>query len=152
MRPHANSPSPQHSDCATCPHNAWGSAQNGVGKRCKNGRRLMVVSANNISDGPVVGLRVPPTSIKAFDSFVKQVNHSMRRPCFGIATRVRLEREGAGFNVVFESLGAVDNKDVNEILRRREEAQAPLTAPYEQTAARPAAPAKATSSKRGGKF
>jgi hypothetical protein len=158
MVPHPQSMKPQHSDCGTCPHNAWGSAVGTdggprPGKRCKNARRLMLVSAENLSDGPIVGLRVPPTSLKAFDGYIKSVSHAMRRPCFGVKTRIRLERDGASFNVLFESLGAVDNREVNEILRRREEAQAPLYAPYEPVAAKPAAkPAATTTKKRGGAF
>lgn len=148
MAPHEKSTKPQHDTCGTCPMNAWGSGVNGA-KACKNGRRLMLVSKDDLA-GPIVGLRVPPTSIKTFDGYIKSLKHGASRPCFGVYSRIRLEKEGQGFNVIFESLGPVKNDVVPTILSRREEAQAPLFAPYEMQAqkAEPAKPA----GRKGGRF
>lgn len=42
--------SPEHGDCQTCPHNQFGSASNGKGKACKNGRRIAVVAVDDEFD------------------------------------------------------------------------------------------------------
>lgn len=47
MVPHETVEEPFHENCANCPNNAFGSAENGKGKACKNNRRIAVVAVND---------------------------------------------------------------------------------------------------------
>jgi hypothetical protein len=46
MVPHKDSANPQADSCAECPHNEWGSADTGKGKKCGNVRRLALIPAD----------------------------------------------------------------------------------------------------------
>lgn len=68
----------QHTDCATCPKNQWGSAPTGKGKACKNERLLAVVPPNATADTRPWLLRVSPTGVRMFDNFVNTLrSHGM---------------------------------------------------------------------------
>ena len=61
----------QAKKCAVCPHNQWGSRVTESGaqaKACSDVKRLAVAAAGQIND-PML-LRVPPTSLKVWDTYV----------------------------------------------------------------------------------
>lgn len=74
----------QSSNCASCPHNAFGSATNGKGKACSDGQRTAVVlgadtpvSVNGAAQvlkagGEVYGYRLPPMTGKNLRTKVKE--------------------------------------------------------------------------------
>lgn len=47
MEPHETVEKPFHENCANCTNNAFGSAENGRGKACKNNRRIAVVAVSD---------------------------------------------------------------------------------------------------------
>lgn len=49
MVPHAAAPKKQSEGCDTCPHNAFGTAERGRGKRCGDKRKLLVLLADDLS-------------------------------------------------------------------------------------------------------
>lgn len=64
----------QFKNCALCPRNQWGSRITEDGKKakeCSDVKRLAVVPMAHLND-PML-LRVPPTSLKAWDQYVKSV-------------------------------------------------------------------------------
>lgn len=69
-KPDPQSAHPQHSNCAGCPQNQWGSRITDSGKkakRCQDNRRVAIVPANDIANeafgGPML-LRVPAASLQ----------------------------------------------------------------------------------------
>lgn len=54
-------------NCKTCPLNAFGSGEGGIGKACKNSRRLYLLRPNELI--PVV-INIPATSMKEFDTYL----------------------------------------------------------------------------------
>lgn len=72
--PFSESPSVQHTDCATCKWNQWGSE--GRGKKCKNQRLLAVLSPTDQDTGPMLLLKVSPTGVQYFDKYVSMVTNS----------------------------------------------------------------------------
>jgi len=61
----------QHSNCAECPKNMWGSAKSNSGKdikACKDVKHLLVVPATR-PDATVFVLQVPPMSLKALSKY-----------------------------------------------------------------------------------
>lgn len=155
MVPHEVVEDPQSNDCAQCPNNQWGSADVGRGKACRNIRRLAMIPAGTIGedgsceliDDPahfqtaeIACMKIPPTSIKGFASFVNQLAQTMRRPPAAVYTRVYLEDTETAFRVNFEALGPVPGELLDVIMARREDAGNMLEQPYDMTEREPPAP------------
>ena len=96
MAPHPLSTEPQNPTCYGCWANEWASADTGRGKACKNIRRLAIIAgdedsiadAETIANQKVHYLKVPVTSVKAWDGHVKAVANTLRRPPLGVVTYI----------------------------------------------------------------
>lgn len=89
MKPHAKSADPQHTDCATCPLNQFGSA--GKGKACKNQVRLAFVLAEeleNLQDADPTFFKLSVTNVKAFNAVVQKLATVFKLPIFGAVCRI----------------------------------------------------------------
>lgn len=86
--PSDNSPDKQCDNCASCPMNQFGSAPTGAGKACKNTRVLAVMPPDADDDTEIWTLKVSPTAVKAFDSFVAGVNRTFQLPPVGVVVTV----------------------------------------------------------------
>ena len=77
-------------DCATCPYNQFGSAEDGRGKVCKNSHRVYILRQGN--PVPMV-LTLPPTSIKYIRDYIAKsiVLKGMR--CYDVITKITLKKE-----------------------------------------------------------
>ena len=156
--PHKEASEPQSKDCESCPHNEWGTADTGKGKACKNTMRLALISAGQLdangnftaTDDPkqfeaeAIGyMRLPVTSVKGFSTMVTQVANVMKRPPFGIFTRVHVEPDTKSqFKVLFEPLEKVGNNLMGVVMIRRKAAIPTTDFPYVSAGAG-AAPEKA---------
>jgi len=87
MVPHPASSKPQADSCAVCPHNQFGSADNGRGKMCKNSRHLALIpsgtEAQDIAVAEVAVARLPVTSGKGFATYVQKLAALYSRPTLG---------------------------------------------------------------------
>lgn len=144
--------------CADCPKNEWGSAEEGKGKGCKNTRRLSLIPAGDLDtqgrftaytdpahfqDSPAAILRVPPTSLKGYGAFVRQIASGLRRPPHAIFTKVRLiPDQKTQFRLLFEALESVPNELIPVLIKRHEQAQKDLDFPYPEPEEAPAKPQK----------
>lgn len=74
---------PQHSNCATCPHNAWGSKISANGsktKACSDMKKIAVVLADDPSRN-IYELQVPPASLQDLNKImVKLINNKLPIP------------------------------------------------------------------------
>lgn len=136
----------QHRTCNGCPMNAYGTADQGRGKACGNRRRLGMIPAGTLDNagrftmfddsdqfdtGAVAFMKLPPTSLKGYAGFVKQVAGALKRPPFGIFTRVRVMPDPKSqFKVVFEPLAPVPNNLMATMFKRHEEVKATIEVPY----------------------
>lgn len=98
-----NKPLPDFFNCATCPMSQWGSEHQrkaGKGKACKEGRRLLLLIEGWAL--PAV-MTLPPTSIKAWDSFCS-AQASKRNAYFGVKAKFALDsakaQGGETYNIV----------------------------------------------------
>ncbi len=128
----------QHEQCEGCPMNEFGTAATGRGKACKNGRRLIVIPAGSydkrgeltLIDEPAhfdeveaAYLLPPVTSVKGYVSYVKQLAVTLRRPPFGVITRVALVPDAKSqFRMEFEAIAPIEDTNLFETLVRRHEA------------------------------
>jgi len=144
---------PQHHECASCPQNQWGSATKGRGKACDNRYRLALIPAGYMEAVPGVRngfqptihedeehyasadmlvLKVPKTSTKAFDRFVKQCQSEHARPPYGVVTEISiLPRDGGGYSLNFEAIGLVDGDMFPTMRKRHQEAADNIIEPYQ---------------------
>lgn len=132
--------------CHGCEKNEWGSADTGRGKACSNTRRLAMIPAGQYSrhgdleifedlrhyETTGVGfMKLPVTSVKGYANFVKQVAGALKRPPFGVITRVSVVPDvKTQFKVIFEGLDKIPNNLMGAIMQRRKEVMATIEFPY----------------------
>lgn len=140
---------PQHWDgdyvagCQGCPMNEWGSANQGRGKACQNRRRLTLIPAGfysvrkgsrdldeEIFDDPkhfqtadIAFFKTPVTSVKNWAKYVNTLAGGVRRPPYGVITRLYLEPDPVTqYAVHFEMIDVVPDHLADIIMDRNEAA------------------------------
>ena len=150
--------SDQHSHCQGCPMNAWGTADKGRGKACRNTRRLAVIPGGDLDDSgrfkpftdeehyekaPVGFMKLPVTSVKGWATIVKQVAGALKRPPHGIYMKVKVIPDAATqFKVVFEPITKIADALMPAVMARREEVVSTIAFPYSMDRDETPAPAK----------
>jgi len=145
MAPHPSSSEPQHTECKTCPHNQFGTADNKKGKRCKNARSLALIPAGTTpEDLPTVEmaiLKTPVTSGKNWSKYVHSIATLYQRPPLGVITTISTVPDAKSqFKVVFTQGELVSGALLGGLLGKVEAAQQMLQKEYEVSDA-PAEPA-----------
>jgi hypothetical protein len=103
----------QQLPCNSCPHNAWGSAEDGRGKACKNMHRLYI-----LRDGDFLPLllTLPPTSIKNFADYIAKRVLAKRRRSYDVITKVTLKKAVSGGGITYSqavfSLAGMLHQDI----------------------------------------
>lgn len=78
VAPHEESPAPQSDSCNVCPLGAW---TNGEKPLCKTGLRLALLAyGDKLSYTEMAFIKLPPTSIKAFNKFVTKATSTSGLP------------------------------------------------------------------------
>lgn len=127
----------KHDSCYTCPFggkDAWGTADKGKGKACKNARRLIVMSQsdfeNNIADAETYRLNVSVMSGKEWDGYVKKIQAHNRDPAAVITEISIIPDAKSQFKLKFEMLGLIEDEFLNEVLDKADTIHDELHAPY----------------------
>lgn len=128
--PSKNSPNRQSETCSACPNNQFGSAQNGKGKACKNTRLLALspLGADDGEDAPIWIMSVPPTSMKAFDSYVHSLAAKHRTVPIGVLTEITLDPENTFASPRFRVVRPLEGAELGRFMERRKEASDRLNA------------------------
>lgn len=124
MAPNEKSPNVQAPACDECELNEFGSAPTGKGKACQNGRRLIVMMADDNADNPQLAtLHVSSTGIKAYGQYVRGLAKIHKRPPHGVVTEFTFN-EGFDFPSLVATLVSPinDTKLMTQVLGKREEA------------------------------
>ncbi len=107
--------------CHGCEQNEFGTAETGKGKACRNTRRLALLSAGTwneqgkfelvedaedaLAAASFAFLKLPVTSVKGYASFVQQLATTLKRPPFGIVTKIKVVPDKkTQFKVVFDAI------------------------------------------------
>lgn len=149
MSPHqiiVESGSQQYDQCTGCPMNEFGTSEVGKGKACRNTRRLGMIPAGvfnaagkfeliddeeHFTSTAVGFMKLPVTSVKGYASFVKQVAGALKRPPFGIITKVKVVPDPKSqFKVIFEPIMTIPDELMGIILQRHEEVKSTIDFPY----------------------
>ena len=151
-------------DCKSCPMNAWGSADKGKGKACKNTRRLAMIPAGSFDNKGVftplslddikaasVGyMRLPVTSVQNFANFAKQSATVLGLPSFALFTKVFTKPDPKSqFKVHFEVIAEAPEDYLAALEARHEEVGAMIDFPYSRPADEPPVVEKKPPAKRG---
>lgn len=144
--------------CEGCDMNEWGSADVGRGKACRNTRRLALIPAGTFNqagkfeliedtehfESTAIGfMKLPVMSVKGYASFVKQVAGALRRPPFGIVTKVKVVPDPKSqFKVIFEPIMNLPDELMGAIMKRHEEAKSTIDFPYQPNEEEAAPPPK----------
>lgn len=116
MEPLEGVEKPQHTDCASCPHNQFGSAPVGKGKACKNTVRLAITPAGADENSPVWVLKVSPSAIKAWSGYMRKLAAAGLHP-MQVVTQISFDPNQAYPSLQFEAKGEHDNLGAIAALR-----------------------------------
>ena len=75
-------------NCSECPLNTFGSSADGIGKACKNMRRLYILRSG---DALPIQLTLPATSLDPFKKYLQRLLTKRLRPC-DVITKIALEK------------------------------------------------------------
>ena len=129
--PSPNAPNKQAETCSSCPNNQFGSAPNGKGKACKNTRLLALMPASALEsdeEAPIWILSVPPTSLKAYDSYVHSLASKHRTVPIGVVTEISLDPANTFASPRFRVVRPLKPTELGVFMERRDEANGRLTA------------------------
>lgn len=158
--------------CSDTSIDQWGSADKGRGKACRNLRRLLMIPAGTINKktgefdmvtdedhykaAKAVFMKLPPTSTTNWSNYVKQLNNSLRRPPFAVATRIKVvPDQKTQFKVTFEALEEMPAQLFGTLLKRHKDAEVLIMQPYDMSEREAPAPkpqrraASKTTAKKG---
>lgn len=126
-------PAIQATKCSECPQNEFGSAKNGKGKACRNGRRLLVasVTTNGVNLSDLAIINIPPTSLKAYARYTKNITAIHKLPTWAVATKLTFDDDSAWPSIVPLYVATIDGKSIGEITTMLNEYQAMVSQPYD---------------------
>lgn len=149
MAPHENvveAGQAQSDKCQGCPMNEFGTAERGKGKACGNRRRLALLSAGELlpngklkdlydtthfETSAVAMLKLPPTSIKGYANFVKQLAGATKKPPLAVVTLVKLVPDAkTQFKLTFQPMDFLPVSHLPLVMQRRAEVKPLLEQPY----------------------
>lgn len=138
----------QATQCSDCWANEWQSAAKGRGKACGNRRRLaclpagtysgkshdeleLIDDADHFRTCEEAFLKVPVTSGKGFDAYVRDIAEQFQKPLFAVYTRVFLTPDSKSqFKVNFELIEPVDDALIPTLMDRYRKLQETIDFPY----------------------
>lgn len=151
---------PQSETCKACPHNIFGSADVGEGKRCKNKARLHVIPCGmyvpkgrnskdfdldlftdeaDFAGSDVMKVMVPVTSVKHYAAYLQAINAAHNRPPYGMFTRVWMEPHPKNQHVMrFEEIELAPENLARILIARNAEAMKSIMSAYSPPEAREA--------------
>lgn len=145
MAPHEAATKKASAQCKGCPNNEFGTAEKGKGKACKNTIRLACIPAGTMSNGrfeafddpeafssaQVAYLGLPPTSIGAWGAYVKSLAGALKRPPFGVFTKVKVVPDPKSqVKVTFELLGPAPSELVGVLMKAHDAARENIVFPF----------------------
>lgn len=138
MAPHELSTDKQHDKCITCPmggKEAWGSADVGKGKACKNKRRFILLTEDaletGIVDAQAATLMIPVTSVKGWAGYVTNLATSLNKPPMAVITEISLvPNKKSQFEVKFKLVSEIDEEHFEALFAKVDAVQTELYRPY----------------------
>lgn len=119
MVPSKSVAKPESSACDTCPNNQFGTR--GDGKACANNGYLALMMPDAKEDDPIYILKISPTGIKAWDSYVNTIRAKSGLVPIQVVTSISFDPGSAYASLRFAA--KEPNKDMETFFPRRVEAR-----------------------------
>lgn len=151
MVPSEDSPVRQSDTCEECAMNEFGSAANGKGKACRNGRRLLmapVYSDGRIDLNDLAIVNISPTALKGYSKYVKSISTIKRLPVWAVVTNLSFDDDAAYPVVVANYQSMVPPDVINVIASRLPEFLELVSTPYDTSTYEPPEVAEAQTKKK----
>ena len=87
--------------CEACPHNQFGTGPNGIGKACKNLRRLYILRGGNPI--PVV-FTLTATSLKSFKNYLAKSILLRGMRCYDVITKMTLTKDTSTGGITYSKV------------------------------------------------
>ena len=137
MRPHAAAPKKQAESCDACPHNVFGSAIKGRGKRCKDNRKLFVLAGvtdpEQMKSIEVRQISIPPASLRNWGQYLKSLPDVTETGHISSVYTViePVVPPGAmGYQLTFRFGGRLPEALFEAVVKKAPTIQADMVAPY----------------------
>lgn len=123
MQPSQNSPDAQHENCLTCPHNQFGSAENGRGKACGNRMNLAVqLPEFGGAEGPIYRISVSPTALTGWKQLVDKLSSRGVDP-IQLVIEIGRDPNVDYMKYTFSAVSKVDPDELGAYLNNADEAE-----------------------------
>lgn len=125
VRPSGWVSSPQHTNCAECPKNRFGSATSRTGKpakACRDSKRLWVARRDDIGkeEKPTIyALQVPVTSLKTLSEFGRSMK-AMNVPISAAVTLITMDDDSEFPMISFSCIGFLPEVEAKAAIARSE--------------------------------
>lgn len=147
LAPHEKVVEPQNKTCKGCEWNEYGTSETGKGKACGNVVRLAVISGGDIdaksgdfspyedptalSGQSIAFMKVSVMSVKGFATLVKSVASTLKRPPYGIYTKISVVADAKSqHKITFEAVSEVPDELMDVVYAKHQEAEAAIEFPY----------------------
>ncbi len=136
MTPHAAAPDKQAERCPTCPHNAFGTAERGNGKRCKDEVRLMLVLPDQTGGVGAESrmLSVPAGSFKNWSAYLMKLR-DMEQSIHSVLTEFGVVPAEKAYKLTFNFTSKLNGEQYTSLKSHREAAMNDSMQPYPVLAA-----------------
>ena len=135
MVPHEAAPDKQHETCTGCPHNAFGTADRGRGKRCSDTRRVMLIMGSDdpgsIAKSQVRQLSIPAGSLKPWGNYLRSLDDQSPYGVRGVITEFGIEgNEKGGHTLTFTAVERLDKEFVRALYAKWQQVEQDIHAPF----------------------
>lgn len=133
LKPHETAPNKQDDNCDGCTMNEFGSPDNGKGKACRNGRRLLIASIGDgkVNFGDLAIINISPTALKGYSKYVKSISNIKQLPVWAVHTILTFDDDAAYPIVVPVFDSVLNTDDISTIAGRLKEFDEFVRTPYD---------------------
>jgi hypothetical protein len=157
MVPHEKSRDKQHDQCKGCPHNRFGTALQGNGKRCNDTRKLLcIVEVNDpesIKKSEVRMLSVPKGSLKNWGAYLDSIKDlSVTGSPSAVVTELSADPSEKAYVLTFKPIAKLSRDQAMAVIARGQQEEPKLFQPWPEIQKDEPTPAPARSRKANAKL
>lgn len=119
IAPSPDSPNPQHTNCASCPNNVWGSKTSPSGakiKACADVRRVAILPADDMEYSPIL-LRIPGASLGDLAAYGKALKQR-GIPYAAVVTKLSFDPDAAYPKILFQFERVLTAEEMAKVAER----------------------------------
>lgn len=152
MAPMPQSREKQSEQCDGCPHNRFGTALQGSGKRCSDTRRVLCVIESNdpdsIKHAEVRQLSVPAGSLKNWANYLHAITDlSATGSPSAVVTELSTEAGEAAYRLTFKPVAKLSREQAMAVIAKGKSEEAKLYQPWPEIAKEAAAAPRSAKAK-----